>query len=115
MVLPWRPDGPDHVLECLTDSPEVSERHLELQLLSGQRLHLLNEVLEGGLELVPHLALHLLGVQVVTVVHVLVFAQVGGDLSDLGVELDVRVAPLTEHDGVLKKINNDNVLSYMFC
>lgn len=84
------------------DSPEVSEGHLELQLLLRQRLHLLDEVLEGRLELVPHLPLHLLGVQVVAVVHVLVFAQVGGDLPDLRVELDVRVAPLAEHDGVLE-------------
>ena len=49
-----------------------------------------------------HLSLHLLGVQVVPVVHVLVFAQICGDLPDLGVELDVRVAPLPEHDGVLE-------------
>lgn len=96
------------ILQVLTlgqsklDSPEVSEWHLELQLLLRQRLHLLDEVLEGRLELVPHLPLHLLGVQVVAVVHVLVFAQVGGDLPDLRVELDVRVAPLAEHDGVLE-------------
>ena len=88
------------------DSPEVSEGHLELQLLLRQRLHLLDEVLEGRLELVPHLPLHLLGVQVVAVVHVLVFAQVGGDLPDLRVELDVRVAPLAEHDGVLGRGGN---------
>lgn len=49
----------------------------------------------------PHLPLHLLCVQVVSVVHVLVFAQVCGDLSDLSVELDVCVASLTKHDGVL--------------
>jgi len=86
----------------LRHSPEVSEGNLELQLLLRQRLHLLDEVLEGRLELVPHLALHLLGVQVVAVVHVLVFAEVRGDLPDLRVELDVRVAPLAEHDGVLE-------------
>lgn len=85
----------------LVYSPEVSERHLELQLLFSQRLHLLDEVLEGRLELVPHLPLHLLGVQVVPVVHVLVFAQVCGDFADLRVELDVCVTALTEHDGVL--------------
>lgn len=82
-------------------SPQVSEGHLELQLFFSQRLHLLDEVLEGRLELVPHLPLHLLRVEVVSVVHVLVFAQVCGDLPDLCVELDVCVAPLTEHDGVL--------------
>lgn len=49
----------------------------------------------------PHLSLHLLGVKVVSVVHVLVFAQVCGDLPDLRVELDICVAPLTEHDGIL--------------
>lgn len=83
-------------------SPQVSEGHLELQLLLGQRLHLLDEVLESRLELVPHFALHLLRVQVVPVVHVLVLAQVRGDLAHLRVELDVRVAPLAEHDGVLE-------------
>lgn len=81
--------------------PQVPERHLELQLLFSERLHFLDEVLEGRLELVPHLSLHLLGVQVVAVVHVLVFAQIRGDLPDFCVKLDVRVAPLTEHDGVL--------------
>lgn len=90
------PDG-------LVYSPQVSEGHLELQLLFSQRLHLLDEVLEGRLELVPHLPLHLLGVQVVSVVHVLVFAQVCGDLAHLCVELDVRVASLTKHDGVLER------------
>lgn len=82
-------------------SPQVSEGHLELQLLFSQRLHLLNEVLEGRFELVPHLSLHLLGIQVVPVVHVLVFAQVGGDLADLSVKLYVCVASLAKHDGVL--------------
>lgn len=33
--------------------------------------------------------------------HVLVFAQVGGDLANFRVELDVRVTLLPEHDGVL--------------
>ena len=83
------------------DSPQVSEGDLELQLLLGQRLHLLDEVLEGRLELVAHLPLHLLGVEVVAVVHVLVLAQVGGDLAHLRVELHVRVPLLAEHDGVL--------------
>lgn len=44
---------------------------------------------------------HLLGVEVVAVVHVLVLAQVGGDLADFRVELDVRVPLLPKHDGVL--------------
>lgn len=84
-------------------SPQVSEGHLELQLLFSQRLYLLDEVLEGRLELVPHLSLHLLGVQVVAVVHVLVLAQVGGDLAHFGVKLHVCVASLAEHDGVLRR------------
>lgn len=94
-------------------SPQVSEGHLELQLLSSQRLHLLDEVLEGRLQLVPHLPLHLLCVQVVPVVHVLVLAQVCGDLSHLRVELDVRVASLPKHDGVLgRKISREQTSSH---
>lgn len=84
-------------------SPQVSEGHLKLQLLLRQRLHLLDEVLEGRLQFMPHLPLHLLGVQVVSIVHMLVFAQVCGDLADLGVELNVCVASLTKHDGVLEE------------
>lgn len=82
-------------------SPQISEWHLELQLLLGQGLYLLDEVLEGRLELVPHFPLHLLCVEVVSVVHVLVLSQVRGDLAHLRVELDVRVTSLAEHDGVL--------------
>lgn len=88
-------------MQFLSLSPQVSEGHLELQLLFRQRLHLLDEVLERRLELVPHFPLHLLGVEVVSVVHVLVFTQVCGDLAHLCVELHVCVASLTEHDGVL--------------
>lgn len=87
-------------------SPEISEGNLKLQLLLSERLHLLDEVLEGGFEFVSHLSLHLLGVEVVAVVHVLVFAQVCGDLAHLRVELHVRVALLTEHDGVLRQTEN---------
>lgn len=93
-------------------SPQVSEGHLELQLLLGQRLHLLDEVLEGRLELVPHFPLHLLCVEVVPVVHVLVLAQVRGDLAHLRVELDVRVAPLAEHDGVLERRGGEEEVKY---
>ena len=50
----------------------------------------------------PELALGLLGGHVVSVVHVLVLAQVGGDLSDLRVELHVQLLLLAEHDGVLR-------------
>ena len=50
----------------------------------------------------PELALGLLGGHVVSVVHVLVLAQVGGDLSDLRVELHVQLLLLPEHDGVLR-------------
>lgn len=91
----------DDELGKYSSSPQVSEGNLKLQLLFRQRLHLLDEVLESRLQLMPHLPLHLLGVEVVSVVHMLVFAQVCGDLADLGVELDVCVTPLTEHYGVL--------------
>lgn len=69
----------------------------------------------------PHLPLHLLCVEVVSVVHVLVFAQVCGDLPDLRVELDVCVASLTEHDGVLGRGGQDaqdetwQSLKYTYC
>ena len=39
---------------------------------------------------------HLLGMQIVSVVHMLMFAQVSGDLSHLCVELDVDVLLLTK-------------------
>lgn len=89
-------------ISSLARSPEISERNLELQLFFGERLDLLDEVLEGGLEFVSHLSLHLLCVEVVAVVHVLVFAQICGDLAHLRVELHVCVALLPEHDGVLR-------------
>lgn len=43
------------------NSPQFSEGDLEFQLLLGERLHLLDEVLEGRLQLVAHLPLHLGG------------------------------------------------------
>ena len=93
-------------------SPQVSEGHLELQLLFRQRLHLLDKVLEGRFELVPHLSLHLLGVQVVPVVHVLVLAQVGGDLAHLSVKLYICVASFAEHNGILWR-ERRNVLIFL--
>ena len=44
----------------------------------------------------------LFGSQIVAVMHVLVFAQIGCNLSDLGVKLDVVVLLLAEHDGILQ-------------
>lgn len=88
------------------NSPEISERNLKLQLFLGEGLDLLDEVLEGGFELVSHFSLHLFSVEVVAIVHVLVFAQVCRDLAHLRVELHVRVTLLTEHDGVLRQSEN---------
>lgn len=87
--------------ELYSLSPQISERDLKLKLLLGKCLHFLNEVLKGRLEFVPHFTLHLLGVQVVSVVHVLVLAQVCGNLSHLCVELYICMALLPKHDGVL--------------
>jgi energy-converting hydrogenase Eha subunit G len=39
---------------------------------------------------------------VVTILHVVVLAQVGGDLANLGEELDVQVLLLPPEDGILK-------------
>ena len=43
----------------LGGSPQLPEGHLELELLLGQSLHFLYEVLEGRLQFVPHLPFHL--------------------------------------------------------
>lgn len=45
---------------------------------------------------------NLLSPQVVSVMHVLVFAQVSSDLSDLCVELYIIVFLLAKHDGILQ-------------
>ena len=63
------------------------ERRIELELSFGHRLDLLAEALEGLLQLVTELSLGLFGREVVSVVHVLVLAQVRRDFADLGVEL----------------------------
>ena len=82
---------------------QLSEGHVKLQVSLGDGLHFVAEALEGLLQLVPELPLRLLGSQVVPVMHVLVLAQVRGDLADLSVELHVPVLFLAEEDGVLKK------------
>ena len=66
---------------------ELPERGVELQLAASHALHLLAEALEGLLQLVTELSLGLFGREVVSVVHVLVLAQVRRDFADLGVEL----------------------------
>ena len=59
---------------------------------------------------------HLFSMQVVAVMHVLVLAQICGDLSHLCVELDVNVFLLAKQDGILKKrstcIMTSNTKSY---
>ena len=79
-LTPWgRRDGGSEFKE--------PERRIELELSFGHRLDLLTEALEGLLQFVPELSLGLFGREVVSVVHVLVLAQVRRDLTDLGVEL----------------------------
>ena len=68
---------------------KVTEGRLKLQGSFGHGFHLVAEPLEALLQLVPELPLGLLGGQVVPVVHVLMLAQIGGDLSHLCVKLDV--------------------------
>ncbi len=80
---------------------QVAKRRVKLHRLVGHLLHLVAEELEGGLQLLPHLPLRLLRGEVIAVVHVLVLAQVGGDLADLSVELHVRLLLLPKHDRVL--------------
>ena len=84
-----------------TVEAELPEGHVELQHVLGDRRDLVREALEGLLELVPQLSLSLLGREVVAVVHVLVLAQVGGDLAHLGVELHVGLLLLAKHDRML--------------
>ena len=93
----------DGTPEGRSGESELPEGRIELDLLLGKGFNLLGEALEGGLEFVPELTLGLLGGEVVTVVHVLVLAEVGCDFSHLGVELHVYVLLLAEHDGVLKQ------------
>lgn len=99
--------------------PKISEGHLKLKLLLGKRLDFLNEVLKCRLEFVSHFALHLLGIQVVSVVHVLVLAQVCCDLSHLGVKLYICVALFPKHDGILREEEKINktfwIVSDCFC
>lgn len=57
--------------------------------------------LEGGFQLVPELSFGLFGCQIVPVVHVLVFAEIRGDFSDFGVELQIVMLSLSEHNSIL--------------
>ena len=62
---------------------EVTEGRVKLQGALGQLLHLVAEALEAALELVSQLPFRLLGRQVVTVMHVLVLAEVRRDFTNL--------------------------------
>ena len=62
---------------------KVAEWCLKLKRSLGQALHLVTEALEASLELVPQLPLGLLGSQVITIMHVLMLAQICRDLSNL--------------------------------
>ena len=101
----------DHAAEGRAVEAEVAERLLERDLVVRQRLDLLDERLEGHVELASHLALALLGDEVVAVAALVVLAQVGDELAHLGVELQVEVLLLAEHDGVLEvKVKQDDDL-----
>ena len=82
---------------------ELPERGVELQLAASHALHLLAEALEGLLQLVTELSLGLFGREVVSVVHVLVLAQVRRDLTDLGVELPSE----RKKQGLRLRLEND--------
>jgi hypothetical protein len=81
---------------------ELPEGHVELDVALGERVDFVAEALERLLQLVSQLPLRLLGGQVVAVMHVLVFSQVGSDLPHLGVELHVLLLLLAKQDGILK-------------
>ena len=70
----------------LTDThtvAKVTEGRVKLEGALGQLLHLVAEALEAALELVSQLSLRLLRCEVVTVVHVLMLAEVRSDFSNL--------------------------------
>ncbi len=62
---------------------KVTEGRVKLEGALGQLLHLVAEALEAALELVSQLPLRLLRREVVTVVHVLVLAEIRRDFSNL--------------------------------
>ena len=53
---------------------------------------------------------HLFSMQIITVMHVLMFAQVCGDLSHFSVELDIYVLLLAKQDSVLH--TSANITNY---
>ena len=70
----------------LTDThtvAKVTEGRVKLEGALGHLLHLVAEALEAALELVSQLSLRLLRCEVVTVVHVLMLAEVRSDFSNL--------------------------------
>lgn len=81
---------------------QLAERRVEFDLLLRHRFDFFAKTFERRFEFVSELPLGLFGRQVVPVVHVLVFTQIGGDFSDLRVELDVDMLLLPEHDGVFQ-------------
>lgn len=82
---------------------KLSKRDIKFELLSGDRLDFVAKSLECLLQFVSEFSLRLFGGQIVSVVHVLVFAQIRRDFANLSVELDVQVLLLAKHDGILKK------------
>ena len=70
---------------------QVPERRVEFNHLFGDSLNLLSETLEGRFQLLSQLSLSLLCMKIVTIVHVLMFAQICCDLTDFSVKLDINV------------------------
>ena len=74
------------IFKFITDTytvAKVTEGRVKLEGALGQLLHLVAEALEAALELVSQLPLRLLRREVVTVVHVLVLAEVRCDFTNL--------------------------------
>ena len=113
-----------NVLLSLRDThpvAEVTEGRVKLERALGQLLHLVAEALEAALELVSQLPLRLLRREIVTVMHVLVLAEIRRDFpnltksdfnfttmrtlenrTDLCVELDILLLLFPKHDWVLE-------------
>ena len=80
---------------------QLAERLIEVNCFC-HRLNFLAKAGEGMFQLVPQFTLSLFSCQVISVMHVLMFSQVGRDLTNLCVELNISLLLFAKQYGILK-------------
>jgi hypothetical protein len=87
--------------------PQFPKGLVKINGILGDSFDLFAETLECRFKFVPQFTLSLFSRQIVTIVHMLMFSQIGGYFTNFSVELDINLFLLSKQNGILENnLNN---------